>query len=131
MGRHPGLDNDPDWFSVCMGSHTVECVSSTRPNAGFGAGRERLLLERYVLERSVDIAFAGLLLAFSLPLLAFYSVLAKLDSASPAPFRRLRMGRRLSPIETLNLQFAEEFGFEHAIEAYEQLIDSTLASRRP
>jgi hypothetical protein len=38
------------------------------------------------------------------------------------------MGR--NPNKLLKLQFSDEFDFERAIEAYEGLIDSTLANRR-
>jgi lipopolysaccharide/colanic/teichoic acid biosynthesis glycosyltransferase len=87
--------------------------------------------ERLVFNRSVDNALAGLLLTLSLPLLAFYSILAQLDSVRPAFLRRFRVGRKFSRLELLKLQFAEEFGFERAIEAYEELIDFTVAGRQP
>jgi len=84
-----------------------------------------------VLENAVDIALAGLLLAFSLPLLVFYSMLAKLHSACTASFRRPSgTGRLLSQAPPKNFRLAEDFGFEHAIKAYEQLIDSTHAEQR-
>jgi hypothetical protein len=82
-------------------------------------------LETIVLERGVENAFAGLLLAVSLPLLAFHSILAKLNVVARALLRR--MGRRPEPRDG---QFAPPFGFDRAIEAYEELIDATLAKRR-
>ena len=83
-----------------------------------------------MLDRCVNGAFAGLLLTFSLSLLAFYSILAELDSKVPALSRRSRMGRRRNHTEFLKLQMVEQFSFERAIEAYEELIDSTLADRQ-
>jgi hypothetical protein len=79
-----------------------------------------------VLKRSVDTAFAGFLLIVSLPLLALSAFLVKLNSVRPAIFRWFWPGRSSRHIDRSNLQAAPEFGFEHAIEAYEELIDATL-----
>jgi hypothetical protein len=83
-----------------------------------------------VLNRCVNNALAGLLFTFSLPFLVFGAVLAGLESRSPAILRRLRSFRKGGRLAFLKPQCAEEFGFERAIEAYEELIDSTLADRQ-
>jgi len=83
-----------------------------------------------VFDHCLDSALAALLLVFSLSLLVFSSILAKLKSVTRAILRRLCVGRRSNRYELLKLQFSDEFDFERAIEAYEGLIDSTLANRR-
>jgi lipopolysaccharide/colanic/teichoic acid biosynthesis glycosyltransferase len=57
-----------------------------------------------VCKRSVDIVLAGLLLAVSLPLLAFAAIIIKLDSAGPVIFRQARTGRRFRCFEMLKLR---------------------------
>jgi hypothetical protein len=81
-----------------------------------------------VFDHCLDSALAALLLIFSLSLLVFSSIFAKLKSVTRAILSRLCMGR--NPNKLLKLQFSDEFDFERAIEAYEGLIDSTLANRR-
>ena len=80
-----------------------------------------------MLKRSVVSVLAALVLAVSLLVIAFLSVLANLVSALRAAIRRMPSRHRH---QSRNPQFAREFGFEHAIEAYEELIDATLAERR-
>ncbi len=78
-----------------------------------------------MLDRCLDILLAALLLTFFLPLLAWYSVLARLDSL------RSRSNRsELFKMSLLKRQIAGELSFERAIEAYEDLIDSTFAEGR-
>jgi hypothetical protein len=89
------------------------------------------LLEGPLLDRCSDAAHAALLLAFFVPLLAWYLVLAGFDSARAATTRR-RFSRGFKPLEhpglgLLKQQFVGEFAFDHSIEAYEHLIDSTYA----
>jgi len=81
-----------------------------------------------VLKRSVVSVLAGLVFAVSLPVLAFQSILANLGPALRAALRRMRMTRQRP--EPRNLELAREFGFDRAIDAYEELIDATLAGRR-
>jgi len=57
-----------------------------------------------VLKRSVDIAFAGILLILTFPLLAFAAILIKLDSGGPVLFRQQRMGRGFKPFLLLKLR---------------------------
>ncbi|MDR3751435.1 MAG: hypothetical protein P4K94_08105 [Terracidiphilus sp.] len=78
-------------------------------------------------KRTVDSVLAELILAVSLPVLAFITILAKLGSALRRALRRKRMSR--GHYELHNLQFTGGGG-KHAIEAYEELIDATLAGRR-
>jgi hypothetical protein len=89
------------------------------------------LLEGPLLDRCSDAALAALLLAFSLPLLAWYLIRAAFDFACAAITHR-RSGRGLNPPKRSGLlrlkpQFVGEFAFDRAIEAYEHLIDSTYA----
>jgi len=85
-------------------------------------------LERLVLKRSVVRVLAGRVFAVLLPVLAFHSILVQLRSALHSALRRMRISRHRP--EPRNLEFAGEFGFDRAIEAYEELIDATLAERR-
>ena len=78
-----------------------------------------------MLDRCADFLLAALLLTLFLPLLGWYSILAGLDSVS-AGFNR----RKESGVDLFKLQAAGEFNFERAIEAYEELIDSTFAEGR-
>ena len=85
-----------------------------------------------MLDRCVKVLFAVLLLAVTLPLLAWYLLLSGIDSACTAIRRRASRNRnRLGSLRTgrLTKQFAGEFAFDRAIEAYEYLIDSTYAER--
>ena len=85
----------------------------------------QLSLEGPLLDRFVDLLFAALLLAFLLPLLGWYSILAGLDSLG-AGFNR----RKVPGADLFKQQSAGEFNFERALEAYERLIDSTFAKAR-
>ena len=78
-----------------------------------------------MLDRCFDLLLAALLLIFFLPLLAWYSVLARLDS-----WRSRSNQSELFKISLLKRQIAGELSFERAIEAYEDLIDSTFAEGR-
>jgi hypothetical protein len=90
--------------------------------------RKSFCLERLVYKRRVNSVLAELVLAVLLPALAFLSVLANLCLALGGFLRRKQLPR--GHHEFHNLQFAREFGFEHAIEAYEELIDATISKRR-
>jgi lipopolysaccharide/colanic/teichoic acid biosynthesis glycosyltransferase len=61
-------------------------------------------MEGHVLKRSVDFALAGLLLAVSIPFLAFAAILIKLDSQGPVIFRQTRMGRGFRRFQLLKLR---------------------------
>jgi hypothetical protein len=89
------------------------------------ARKGQLLLEGPLLDRFVDLLFAALLVTFFLPLLGWYSILAGWDSVRAGLNRR-----KVSGVELFKQQIAGEFNFERAIEAYEELIDSTFAEGR-
>jgi len=57
-----------------------------------------------VLKRSVDIFLSGLLLALSLPFLAFAAILIKLDSPGPVIFRQVRTGKGFKRFQLLKLR---------------------------
>jgi lipopolysaccharide/colanic/teichoic acid biosynthesis glycosyltransferase len=61
-------------------------------------------VEGFVLKRTLDIALAGMMLVFSLPLLASAAILIKLDSRGPVLFYQLRMGRRFREFRILKLR---------------------------
>jgi hypothetical protein len=83
-----------------------------------------------VLNRGVDIALAGLLAAFSLPLLTFTLLITRLQSGAAAIAPRPGADRGTRGRGALQPPFADEFGFERAIEAYEELIDATHTEGR-
>jgi len=83
-----------------------------------------------VLDPDLDNALAGLVLTFALPLLACYTILTKLDSTRRAVFRQLGIDRGVNRVEIVPLKGAEQFEFERAIDAYEELIDSGHANGR-
>lgn len=87
-----------------------------------------------MLDRYSDAKLAALLLAFSLPLLAWYLIRAGFDFLRTLTARRL-FGRGFKTLGQpalglLKPQFVGEFAFDRAIEAYENLIDSTYAEGR-
>ncbi len=57
-----------------------------------------------MLKRSADIAFAGLLLIVTLPLLVCAAILIKLESEGPVLFRQVRMGMGFRPFPLLKLR---------------------------
>ena len=81
-----------------------------------------------MLKRIVVSVLAGLVFAVSLPVLAFQSILANLGPALRVALRRMRITRQRPDPRTLEI--AGELGFDRAIDAYEELIDATLAGRR-
>jgi hypothetical protein len=89
------------------------------------ARTRQLLLEGPLLDRFVDFLLMALILGFLLPLLGWYSILAGWDSV-----RAGRHRRKVAGVDLFKQQIAGEFNFERAIEAYEELIDSTFAEGR-
>ncbi len=57
-----------------------------------------------MLKRIVDIALAGVLLIFALPLIVFAAILIKLDSEGPVIFRQFRVGRGFKHFHLLKLR---------------------------
>lgn len=76
------------------------------------------------------LAFAGVVIVLSLLLFAISLLIAALCAGAVAVVSPFRRGRRLINAAARNAWAADEFGFEHAIESYEQLIDAH-AWRRP
>ncbi len=70
-----------------------------------------------------SLAFAGLLVAFVLPLFAIRRCLAGFGTSSASFLPGFRWRRRAGGFDHQRLWASDEFGFEHAIEAYEELID--------
>ena len=87
-----------------------------------------------MLDRCLNEAFAEFLRTATRPLLTYYSAHHRQDSMIREACRRRDdlIFSRIEPFRTdvLDRQFAAEFAFEHAIEAYEELIDSTFAGSR-
>jgi hypothetical protein len=89
------------------------------------ARTRQLSLEGPLLDRLVDLLLSALIFTFFLPLLGWYSILAGWDSVRAGLNRR-----KVSGVDYFKQQIAGEFNFERAIEAYEELIDSTFAEGR-
>ncbi len=67
---------------------------------GFSSGR----MVSGALKRVFDIAASGLLLLLTLPLIALFAALVKLDSRGPAFFRQTRVGLYGQPFELIKLR---------------------------
>ena len=78
-----------------------------------------------MLHRFVDLFSEALFVVFFLPLLAWYSIQDWMNA------RHRSLSRRRILTAGLFRQSVGEFNFEHAIEAYEELIDFTFAGGRP
>ena len=76
-----------------------------------------------MFDRGVDAALSGLLFLCATPLLALDTLLAQLNRQGPAPILRRSppSAHQFSP---------HQFSFDRAIEAYEELIDATLAEKQ-
>ncbi len=77
-----------------------------------------------------SLALAGLLLAFSLPLFVILRILAGQGSKVASFLTNFSMRRQRDGFEPQKLWASDEFGFEHAIEAYEELIDAHVSTPR-
>ncbi len=82
-----------------------------------------------MLRFCLGLALAGLLFAFTLPLFALRRLLAGFGSTGATVLPRLQKRRRAADFEQQKLWALDEFGFEHALQAYEELIDAHV--RRP
>ena len=100
--------------------------------------RARSLLEKSLFGFCLGLLFAGLLIALANPPFKLKRLAMSLSSAVAAMRNRRRAcGARtvsdveLSALDVMREQWAaNEFAFEHAIEAYEELIDTTAERRR-
>ena len=79
-----------------------------------------------MFDRRPDVFAAALLLVFLLPLIAWHTIRAGWRSWTKI-FHRTQTDK----LAGLKQLIASEFHFERAIEAYEELIDSTYAEDRP
>lgn len=79
-----------------------------------------------MFDRRLDVFAAALLLVFLLPLIAWHAIRAGLRS-----WTKIFHRSQTANLAGLRQLFACEFHFERAIEAYEELIDSTYAGGRP
>ena len=76
------------------------------------------------------LALAGLLVAFSLPFFAIRRFLAGPGFALASFLPSFRWRWRASCFEYQKLWASDEFGFEHALQAYEELIDAHVSTPR-
>jgi hypothetical protein len=84
-------------------------------------------LEGSVLRFWFSLTLAGLLVAFALPLFAIRRCLADFGTTVASFLPGFRWRRRSANFEQQRLWPSDEFGFEHAIQAYEELIDVHVA----
>lgn len=70
------------------------------------------------------LALTGILCALSLPFFAISLLMATIWAALVAVFAPFRSRKRSIDSDIRNAWAANEFGFERAIEAYEELIDA-------
>jgi uncharacterized membrane protein YgaE (UPF0421/DUF939 family) len=88
-----------------------------------------LLLEKPLFDFCLGLLIAGLLSLLAISPTRINSPTMSLRSVAAAMRNRMRE-RRARGISALEEQWAEnEFAFEHAIEAYEELIDATTERR--
>jgi hypothetical protein len=93
--------------------------------AGFGPGRGSSAARRNALFRPwFGFALTGLLCALALPLIAVSMASAGVWSAVYALFNPVQMRRRPIDSEIRKSWQSNEFAFERAIDAYEELIDA-------
>ena len=71
-----------------------------------------------------NLALAGLLVTFALPLFAVLRLIAGSGSAVASVLPHFRRSWMVANFEQQRLWASNEFGFEHAIEAYEEVIDA-------
>ncbi len=82
------------------------------------------LLEGIVFRPWFSLALAGMLYVFLLPFFAISLVIAAIGSTAVAVVPPFRRHRRSIDSDVRKAWTANEFGFERAIEAYEELIDA-------
>lgn len=79
-----------------------------------------------------SLAFVRSLAAFALPLLGISRLPAESGPAAESVLPNFRGRGRAGGFDHQRLWASNEFGFAHAIEAYEELIDAHVAhARRP
>jgi hypothetical protein len=104
--------------------HTRREAAQLVSDAGFGSAAEPELLEGSVLRPWFGLVLTGILCALSLPFFAISLLIATIYAAGVAVISPFRSGKRSDDSDFRNAWAANEFGFERAIEAYEELIDA-------
>jgi hypothetical protein len=104
--------------------HTRREVAQLVSDAGFGSAAEPELLEGSVLRPWFGLVLTGILCALSLPFFAISLLIATIYAAGVAVISPFRSRKRSNDSDFRNAWAANEFGFERAIEAYEELIDA-------
>lgn len=85
---------------------------------------QTVLLEGPLVRDCLRYSLSILLILLSLPFLAVSFLLAALCTAIAGVFPRFHRRRHPRAIELGNLRPVDEFAFEHALDAYEELIDA-------
>lgn len=88
------------------------------------------LMEGFVFRPWFGLAFTGILCVLSLPFFAITLLIAAICSTAAAALSLFRGRRRFIDCDIRETWAVNEFGFERAIEAYEELIDA-YAWRQP
>jgi len=83
-----------------------------------------------VLRFWFSLTLAGLLFAIAFPLIVFRPFLAGFGSADASVLPHLRRRQRAADFDQQRLWALDEFGFEHALQAYEELIDAHVSTPR-
>jgi len=83
-----------------------------------------------VVRDCLRLSFSMLLILLSLPFLAVSFLLAAVCAAVAAVFPRFHRPRQANALDLSKLRPVDEFGFEHALDAYEELIGAH-AWRKP
>lgn len=86
------------------------------------------LPEGFVLRPWFGLALTGVLCVLSLPLIAISLLIAAICTAAFALYSPIRRRRRSIDSGMRDAWAANEFGFERAIEAYEELIDAHVGA---
>ena len=77
-----------------------------------------------------NFALAGLLIAFSLPFVVIRRFLAGPGLRVASLFAIFSRRSQTARFEHQRLWASDEFGFEHAVQAYEKLIDAHVSTAR-
>ena len=77
-----------------------------------------------------SFALAGLLVAFSLPFVAIRRFLAGPGLGAALFFAISSRRSQTARFEHQRLWASDEFGFEHAVQAYEKLIDAQVSTQK-
>ena len=112
--------------SLCAGSErgNRETAAGARSQPRLVPGTATAPLEGFVFRPWFGLAHTKTLSVLSLPLLAIALLIAAVCFVAFAVYSPFR--RRRAAGERQRLWASDEFGFEHAIEAYEEVIDAHI-----